>query len=718
MPPRSYLFLLLKRLALIGVLAVVGVRSGNAQRRAANALDAGLVVRGLTFVGNKAYTDEVLTTVIATTASAAFARYWWLRWTTLGEKRELNELDLRRDVLRLTAYYREGGFLDVQVDTLIKRTATNVWIKFRISEGPPIRVDTFGIAGLELMPEDQREEVRQDLPLEAGDVFDRRAMLAAADTLVARLRDVAHPSAEVFRSFTVDRARRRAVIRFEVTPGPAAVVGPARISGMQEVDSGLVRRLLVAQPGQPFSQRDLYESQRILYATELFRFVAVDVDTAHWTSGGTVVPIDVRVNEAKFRRVRAAVGYGTNDCFRGGAAWTARNWLGGGRLLDISARASKIGVGSPTAWGMENGICPELKNDSIGSELLNYSTGVSLRHPGFLSPFNTQTTALFAERRSEWRVYLREEFGGSFSVLRETPKRIPVTGTYRLAWGRTTAPAVTFCAYFNACTTTDIAALRQRRRLATLSARLTIPRANDPLDPTRGHNYSFEAVWSDRLIGSDPLTEFTRFQSDLVWYRPLSRTVTLAWRVRGGVLWSPRAAFDSGAVSFVPPDQRFYVGGPNDVRGFGRNELGPVVYTAPLRAFDGGGDIIADSVGLVAAFPSGGNTFAVANVELRVPSPVWSSRIRFVGFVDAGTLFERGKTELAPARISVTPGVGIRVATPLGPARVDVAYNRYDRTQGPLYRIETNGDLILVRDAFSAPRGSRYTLHFSVGQAF
>ena len=247
---------------------------------------------------------------------------------------------------------------------------------------------------------------------------------------------------------------------------------------------------------------------------------------------------------------------------------------------------------------------------------------------------------------------------------------------------------------------------------------MTIPRANDPLDPTRGHNYSFEAVWSDRLIGSDPLTEFTRFQSDLVWYRPLSRTVTLAWRVRGGVLWSPRAAFDSGAVSFVPPDQRFYVGGPNDVRGFGRNELGPVVYTAPLRAFDGGGDIIADSVGLVAAFPSGGNTFAVANVELRVPSPIWSSRIRFVGFVDAGTLFERGKTELAPARISVTPGVGIRVATPLGPARVDVAYNRYDRTQGPLYRIETNGDLILVRDAFSAPRGSRYTLHFSVGQAF
>ena len=30
--------------------------------------------------------------------------------------------------------------------------------------------------------------------------------------------------------------------------------------------------------------------------------------------------------------------------------------------------------------------------------------------------------------------------------------------------------------------------------------------------------------------------------------------------------------------SFIPPEHRFYAGGPSDVRGFHRNELGPVVY--------------------------------------------------------------------------------------------------------------------------------------------
>lgn len=700
----------------MGVLALVGAAEARAQQGGELAGETGLVIRGLDFSGNKAYTAEVLSSTIATTASTAFARSRWLRWIGLGDKRRLDELDLRRDVLRLTAYYREGGYLEVKVDTAVRRTAKDVWIKFRITEGAPVEVDSFTITGLEALPADDRTALLQDLPLEVGDPFDRRAMLATADTILARLRDVGRPSAQLFRAFNVDRARRKSTITFEVDPGPSATFGTASISGLVEVDSGVVRRLLVARPGQSFSQRDLYESQRILYRTELFAFAAVGVDTARWTLGDPVVPIDIRVREARFRRVRAAVGYGTNDCLRAGAGWTARNWFGGGRLLDLSVRASKIGVGDPANWGLENSICPELKRDPIGSGLLNYNTTVSLRQPGFLSPFNTQTTALFAERRAEWQVYRREEVGGSFSVHRETPKRIPLTVSYRLALGRTTAPAIVFCAYFNACTSDDVSALRERRRLATVSAVAAFPRANDPLDPTRGHNFTFEGSWSDRLLGSDPLTEYTRLQGDLAWYRPLTRSITLAWRIRGGLLWSPRAAFDSGTVSFIPPDQRFYVGGPNDVRGYDRNQLGPVVYVVGDSFVTAGGEVTDTSQ--VRSFPSGGNTFAVGNVELRVPSPIWTSRFRFAFFVDAGTLFERGKVSLTPARIRVTPGVGLRVATPLGPARLDVGYNPYARSQGPLYKVEANGDLTLVRDAFSTPRGSRYTIHITVGQPF
>ena len=91
----------------------------------------------------------------------------------------------------------------------------------------------------------------------------------------------------------------------------------------------------------------------------------------------------------------------------------------------------------------------------------------------------------------------------------------------------------------------------------------------------------------------------------------------------GLVLGCADATLDVGEVSgaFIPPDQRFYAGGPNDVRGFERNELGPVVYVVPEGGV-GPDSVFPDSVRVAA---TGGNTLALANVELRVPSPVFSS---------------------------------------------------------------------------------------------
>jgi outer membrane protein assembly factor BamA len=114
---------------------------------------------------------------------------------------------------------------------------------------------------------------------------------------------------------------------------------------------------------------------------------------------------------------------------------------------------------------------------------------------------------------------------------------------------------------------------------------------------------------------------------------------------------------------------------------------------------------------------TGGNTVGIGQLELRVPSPLWGSRLRLALFVDAGTLYERGKTRLAPIRIRVTPGVGLRLATPLGPARFDVAYNGYDQPPGALY-LQRSGSLSLVRTDFVQPRKGRLTYHFSFGQPF
>jgi outer membrane protein assembly factor BamA len=64
--------------------------------------------------------------------------------------------------------------------------------------------------------------------------------------------------------------------------------------------------------------------------------------------------------------------------------------------------------------------------------------------------------------------------------------------------------------------------------------------------------------------------------------------------------------------------------------------------------------------------------------------------------------------------------VGLRVATPLGPARLDVAYNPYNLQAGPLYQVDSAGALTPVpgQESYVRERSSRVTFHFAVGQAF
>ena len=121
-------------------------------------------------------------------------------------------------------------------------------------------------------------------------------------------------------------------------------------------------------------------------------------------------------------------GYGTNDCFRGNAGIMFRDFMGEGRILDLSGRVSKVGIGRPTNWGFQNNVCSPLADDSIGSHELNYNVTAALRRPAFLSSNNTLVFTAFTELRSEFKVFLRQETGFSVGINRQTPmRRLPFT---------------------------------------------------------------------------------------------------------------------------------------------------------------------------------------------------------------------------------------------------------------------------------------------------
>jgi outer membrane protein insertion porin family len=682
------------------------------------------VVRQLKFEGNASIDKATLAAAIGTTKSTWFATSPLVRWLGLGAKRYFDETEFRRDVLRLEVLYKRSGFPDVVVDTVVRRTDRDAYVTFRIKEGRPVLVTAFAINGLDSLPERARTRLLLDLPLHQGDVFNRYYMQATADSIALRLKNRGFPEAAVYAGFVSNREQYTADVTLDVAPGQRARFSSIRVEGVQRLDSAVVRNLLVARPGRPYSRDELFQSQRNLYKSDLVRSATVAIDSANYTPGDSV-PLLVRVGESPPFRLRAGVGYATTECFRTRADWTVRNFFGQGRVFDLAGNISGIGVGRPFGFGLGSNLCSVAAEDSIGSVRFNYTLSATVRRPAFLSPNNTLSLTAFAERRAEFKVYVRSDIGTTIEVARETPRRLyPVSLGYTISYGSTEATPASFCAFFNACTPDVIAQLQQRRLLAALTGRISRPRANSPIDPTRGSNATLEVTYASKLIGSSPLQQFTRVLADAAWYRSLGGDVVLTWRLRGGLIFSPTVTLGTQTnTAFVPPEQRFYAGGPNDVRGFGRNQLGPVVYVVTSTALARAGTPDKLSPDSVQVSPTGGNTLAVGNVELRLPSPIFPGRMRLAAFVDAGMLWERSQTDIAPARLRLTPGLGLRIATPLGPARLDVAYNPYALLPGALFKTDSTGALTKVQDGFSVDRRSHLfgiplTVQFSVGQPF
>jgi Outer membrane protein/protective antigen OMA87 len=366
------------------VAGAVGPTSGHAQ------VVRDRVVRALKWKGNKHISTTTLENSIATTNSSWFARqapFSWLGF--LGEKRYLNETDLERDVLRVGVLYKLSGFPDVQVDTVVRRTADDAWITFVITEGDPIRVDTLIVTGLDSLPERLRKAATIDLPLPAGRHLQSR--------LHARRRRHDHPPTPGPR-LSVGRGVRELQQPARGQDGaghaecgaggaggrrhgprgrePAGGLGVDRPPDGGAAGAALLAGRSLRQPAQSVQLRPLPPG--------------VGQHRHDEVPGGDGFGPAARAGDGKPTVPGPGrLGYGTSDCVRATGGFTVRNFLGHARLFDITGGVSKVGTGAPLDWGFERGICGALRDDSIGSRRLNYSLATSIRRPAFRSPNNT-----------------------------------------------------------------------------------------------------------------------------------------------------------------------------------------------------------------------------------------------------------------------------------------------------------------------------------------
>jgi hypothetical protein len=338
--------------------------------------------------------------------------------------------------------------------------------------------------------------------------------------------------------------------------------------------------------------------------------------------------------------------------------------------------------------------------------------------------------------------------GGLASFDRPIVPRVNNVFTYRFDAGRTTSDAAVSCATFGLCRFDDRFLLNSPS--VTHAAGVTWSRAAPAIGTlaVNDDRWAIETRLGTVNVGR-PGTRinFNRTQLEYALYRPLTRHIVGAARVSAGFIATRR-----DLEGLVPPQERFFSGGQNTVRGYNQGQLGPAVYIvrAPSDTITVDGELvgIADAArGFDRLAPAGGTATALLNLELRSRVGWPTDLLRWVVFLDAGRVWNNSGN-YAVTGLRATPGLGVRLVTPLGPFRVDVGYNPHQWEPGPAFHLQratatTLGRAICVSpgsreplddaaaDALgpvacpnsfqpARPRGvfPRLVFHFSIGEAF
>jgi outer membrane protein assembly factor BamA len=635
----------------------------------------------------------------------------------------LNMRTVGQDLARLEQLYRQTGYFGTRVIPEIEEVGEDggpIRLRLRIRRGDGIELDSLEVEGTEGIADP--DSLEAELPLQPGELFALTELVASADTVLEVMRERGHAYAEILRNYGVDTIQDRATVQLLAIPGPRVEVDTVLVAGAEELEREDVLRQLTFDQGDLLRVRDLRTSQRNLYDLQLIRLASVAVagDTLQRTpADSTTATVRVAIGEAPEHVVETEVGYGSVECFGLRGRWTDRSVFGGSRRLTLTGEVSRIGLGDPLG-GLENSVCQEGGDREIATTL-DYRVAADFAQSYFLGPGNQLSATLFSERQSEPELYQRTGNGGRLDFTRRIRRRELLTAGVSVEYRTTDATPALYCFEFRACGSEDIARFLGGRWQNGLTANWLRDRSNATVNPTDGYVLRSSASWSTSLLGSD--FDFLRANVEGSIYQPIGGDWVLAGFARFGSFVT-RASL--GPDNFIPPEERFFAGGANSVRGFDRFSLGPGLYLlepGDSAATDPRTIVPADTLP-VEFFPTGGTSAGVLSVEARFPSPLLRDLLRLAVFVDAGTVGLDPIWELQSSW-RVTPGLGLRIQTPVGPARVDLGYNPYPAQSASLYATDPgpDGELVRIADDFQPAESGRFDLdrfrlHIAVGQAF
>jgi outer membrane protein insertion porin family len=652
------------------------------------------------------------------------------------DKQTLDRTDLTRDIIRIRAYYWLRGFRETTVDTIITKTGVKqVSVTFDITENPPTLLRRLTIDYDTTLFNEKR--ISKLTLLRAGEPLDFVKLDSMRVLYSNEMWASGHSDATVDTTVTVDKIRRVADVHLVLIPNHTTFVGPIEVLGLDKVSRATVLNSITMRTGDKFRQGDVLESQRNLFESNLFRLAAIEVPAQF----DSVKKIAITVSESPLHDAHTALGVTNIDFLQVDGTYTAYNLLGGARRLDLSTTVGNILATQLAGHGFFYNPGSDIPGADSGKFLQpTWAASADFRQPAFLHrPANQLGLGAFAHRRSTPGIFIDHGYGGALTLTNQVRIRAPVSLTYRFEVNRVEAGDVYFCINYGVCDTTTIGGLRSHERLSPVSLTGFIDRSDDPLDPTRGYLARIDLEHASSATLSN--YAYNRAFIDIAAYNHRGLTSTYAAHLRLGMIRSI-----GGSV--LHPRKELYAGGASSVRGFATNQLGPRVLTIDpnklidtLRTGHCTSLTVANGscdVNLIQGLsdkefnpqPLGGTSLLEGSVEYRFPIAL-RRKLTAAVFIDGAVVGSgplptlQSFTNITRGTGAITPGFGFRYKSPVGPIRVDIGFSPARAERLPVVtEVTVNGERKIVpltqARTYSPAKTllDRFTLHFSIGQAY
>jgi outer membrane protein insertion porin family len=638
-------------------------------------------IRDINLVGNEKYSDAELRDSWESNTTS------WLSWYRRDDQYSREKLS--GDLEKLSNYYLDRGYVDFNIESTqvaISPDKKDIFLTANLAEGDIFKISSATISGNTILPVD---ELNKLLLVKEGDTFSRQRLEFTSDAITSTLGNIGYAFAKVNPVPQIDREAKTIAINFVVDPGPRVQVRRIKYLGNTRTADEVLRREMRQFEGAWYSQAALDRSK--IRLQRLGFFETVDIETPEVTGSADQVDVVINVKERNSGSFVFGLGYQGLYGLTTNIQLNENNFLGTGNRLGLTLQnnsfSKRITLNYFDPYFTDDGI-------SVGYNV-NYSD--NSQNSGSTNTDNqfTRYNGKIASGEAVFGVPLTETDSVQFALgidrnqVTTQDGSTPATLISYLASAlgdRARFPTFSFQVDDdnNAATpsenddadptTTDTpqtgnGGLRQWNINAwRLKAGWARDSRNDFLLPTRGtyHRLSTEVV----LPGSD--LEYYKLQYQFEHYRPITSWLVAKLSLDFGLgdgYGKTKSATCSDYDAFgilingsqhgcgLPFFQHFYAGGPNSVRGFEQNSLGPS---------------IAQSSGSVGQ-PLGGALKTVGSVELLFPKLFSKSRgTRLSAFFDFGNIYAT-PSDFQFKELRASAGISLQWQAPVGPISISYA---------------------------------------------